>query len=1130
MSKKIAQLTKVIYHLNTRNEDHQIEMDTVVSNHQAEVDHILRDASAKMKKLQETMESKQMQANLEAEITRLKKRHETERTTAVNEFHEYKQKMAKREEDMTFQYQEKFEAIKNEIARLNNNFAGRIKDFNEMNENLRGKLEAAAQDTTEADAMQMKYEAETKELVRMNNEKYQAMMIHQLALQEEVKKEAEMKYAAQKAEDAEKFAEELKTQCGQLRAQLGAEKQEELMSMKRDYEKQLSAQRDDLMGKLERALADLKDLAEKNRNLESELQRQVEEVAKNLGDQLGSRESDMKQLKIEVSSLSEKLRERERQLSASLEESIALKDKLDNATESLNTTEASLRGCEIEISRLNDELARSTQTGAGMEQQLRGQLAIKDKECASLRSDVNNLGTQINTLRNDLKSTQMDSGKALKDLQATYDALKIDKETLENRLKQVMDGNKAIEGKSANAVALLQQKLGESEIEWKKQMSAKDEVHKRTMEALADKHQNSLDTIEEAKAKAVNEAMDKMATLEEQHAADREKFAKELAEASEAAEREKEGVRVEHATQVEALQSKISALLQEMSDSSSQAAGDKGHLQEQIAQLQATVQSMQSDIENKRSDIERLTGNKSSLKEQVDDLTDRLEAQRKAYETRMENSLANQGAEWTNKLDSMIAHEKSQHEQAFSDMKAKLENEMEMMRNSHSMEIDTLKDRAKASADAAGGDLDRLQKAYDELADELSNARKAHSEAVDEMKLSHANDLQSLEDRLRGEKESSQKSWDDEKSEMQSRYEEELLALKTSTKRSLDDAKTKMDKFIEESKKAAEAGLSTALTQLTETLQQQKNEELRELNNRNSAAVAQMVDDHEQIMKSKSAELQQSNGDRDKFMKSYQESESMLNSERERARQAEMLMAAEKDEMSMNYATDLRREQESSERHVKELMAKHNYELETLQQEYADERARIEESVKGMAREYAMLETRYKNRESRPEDVDRIQYLEQALLEREEYMHSMEEQLGVIKREMLNREENYNQKFARAPNVGVMQVIKNPAGAKDTPSMLSQAGENILGGKLPGNKPRYGVGKSGPSRTQSMDAGYNGLSMNGAGGTSSSASIGQGSTGGNGIAMQQTGSFNEGGAGRRSNGEKRQTVKTRSLV
>jgi hypothetical protein len=59
MSKKIAQLTKVIYHLNTKNEDHQSEMDIMAVNHQQEVQQILRDAAAKIGKFKDMIESKQ---------------------------------------------------------------------------------------------------------------------------------------------------------------------------------------------------------------------------------------------------------------------------------------------------------------------------------------------------------------------------------------------------------------------------------------------------------------------------------------------------------------------------------------------------------------------------------------------------------------------------------------------------------------------------------------------------------------------------------------------------------------------------------------------------------------------------------------------------------------------------------------------------------------------------------------------------------------------------------------------------------------------------------------------------------------------------------------------------------------
>ena len=64
MSKKIAQLTKVIYHLNTKNEDHQSELDVISSNHQLEIQQILRDAAARISKFKEIVESKQASVSM----------------------------------------------------------------------------------------------------------------------------------------------------------------------------------------------------------------------------------------------------------------------------------------------------------------------------------------------------------------------------------------------------------------------------------------------------------------------------------------------------------------------------------------------------------------------------------------------------------------------------------------------------------------------------------------------------------------------------------------------------------------------------------------------------------------------------------------------------------------------------------------------------------------------------------------------------------------------------------------------------------------------------------------------------------------------------------------------------------
>jgi hypothetical protein len=60
MSKKIAQLTKVIYHLNTRNEDHQSELDNLSNNQNFEIQQILRDAAARITKFKDVIDQKQI--------------------------------------------------------------------------------------------------------------------------------------------------------------------------------------------------------------------------------------------------------------------------------------------------------------------------------------------------------------------------------------------------------------------------------------------------------------------------------------------------------------------------------------------------------------------------------------------------------------------------------------------------------------------------------------------------------------------------------------------------------------------------------------------------------------------------------------------------------------------------------------------------------------------------------------------------------------------------------------------------------------------------------------------------------------------------------------------------------------
>jgi K+/H+ antiporter YhaU regulatory subunit KhtT len=64
MSKKIAQLTKVIYALNTKNDDHEYQLKSLADTYESEIEEILQDTSKKINHFKEMLESKSNEAKV----------------------------------------------------------------------------------------------------------------------------------------------------------------------------------------------------------------------------------------------------------------------------------------------------------------------------------------------------------------------------------------------------------------------------------------------------------------------------------------------------------------------------------------------------------------------------------------------------------------------------------------------------------------------------------------------------------------------------------------------------------------------------------------------------------------------------------------------------------------------------------------------------------------------------------------------------------------------------------------------------------------------------------------------------------------------------------------------------------
>ena len=190
MSKKIAQLTKVIYHLNTKNEDHQAEVDNLAANNQMEIQHILRDAASKINKFKELVETKQSNTNLEAAVTKLQNKHDIEKQCAIRDLERFK-KQSKEQEEIIEEH--KFWKV---ISR-NTKFRERIEAFEKLSEQYKIDISnARTNNNSDTEAMKLKYELEMEKYILQNNEKYQNMLLEQLGLQDQIKNDYETKIIA----------------------------------------------------------------------------------------------------------------------------------------------------------------------------------------------------------------------------------------------------------------------------------------------------------------------------------------------------------------------------------------------------------------------------------------------------------------------------------------------------------------------------------------------------------------------------------------------------------------------------------------------------------------------------------------------------------------------------------------------------------------------------------------------------------------------------------------------------------------------------------------------------------------------------------------------------------------------
>ncbi len=1063
MSKKIAQLTKVIYHLNTKNEDNQSMIEAVQQQHQVELDMVAKEALSRMASTKELAEMKQKMMATATQMEKLQKKHGDEKLKTINDFEKFKQLAKEQEEKYTSEFEQKYDFLCADYEKANLSFEEKLIAFEKTKKEMKAKLsDALSSGGDVADELRNKHEAELEECIKQSNEKYQSMLVEQLARQEQLKRDYEEKLSALRKESAADWTARLEKELGQLRATLTGEKQEAVMAAKREHETKLQEMRDDLMSKIERAIADLKaksDLCGKLQCEVDELRKQLaatkEEMEARLAADMGSADQKLQNLNIELA----QAKQRVQKLESSLQESEENGERLEKFLEEKNR-DIVVKGDEItdlsgQVDRLRAELQKVESAGSAASGELSKALSRAEKQLEENNKEMERLMKEKAKLEKGLSAAQLElssfkdtAAKTKQGLEGQILDLQREIDALHRQLKDTT-GSSAAETASLQAeLAGLKQQLAQQQQEHERARAVMTDDHRQTLSAVERKHSAAI----VAKEQSIEDLERRNQSLVEGASALEKDLKAEMSALEEKVKKEMDELVGAHNEEMTALRVTIAQLESEIANLSENADSLKATLQKDYAKVQEKYKMVKTELEAKKREGEMAQSTISGLKTQIDDLREELKSTQRAYKEKMDMSLQKLEEDWLRKMQ--IADDRKQGElnTLQAELEAAWDKERASLVSEHDLTVKRLEEALSVAVGSGKEAMQAIEKERVRLEVELEQEKKArhaevqgmksaHATALEQVHAEHAAALDTLRESLGASASTSEKALLD-------KHREEVSALQAAAQEAALQAEKAQNQAVADQKKADADETMKKLSDLDKRLKQAHADELAALGAKERSAAEKQRMEHAVAL--------------DELRKELVAVNSNLISQTDRATAAETDLAAikallektrmqaslDRDQAQREADTRLRQEKEESQRAMISEKERGDAEMKLLKAEFAEDREKFESALQQAADEYKILEDRYELRESRPEDLARIAQLEQEAVEKDELVIKTREEMAYFKRELLNREESYNQKFNAKPNVGVMNVLPQ----------ANKSGSSSSGKGTRSSKPTHVVG------------------------------------------------------------------------
>ena len=127
--KKISQLTRVIYLLNTRNDESDALIKAILKTYDSELENMRKEANEVIKSYKKQIDKIKDNSNIDSKIKDIKKKYDDSCISFLNKIDKFKKEVNKSNDNIKKEYESKYEKMIDEVDQIKKDADKKIKDY-----------------------------------------------------------------------------------------------------------------------------------------------------------------------------------------------------------------------------------------------------------------------------------------------------------------------------------------------------------------------------------------------------------------------------------------------------------------------------------------------------------------------------------------------------------------------------------------------------------------------------------------------------------------------------------------------------------------------------------------------------------------------------------------------------------------------------------------------------------------------------------------------------------------------------------------------------------------------------------------------------------------------------------------